>query len=123
MYKLCVILVATAVCAVLIAPAYADDDDKNSSGRRQWSGQAQLASRIVLPGDPLHPSRCAGPAAILGGAGLARSPRTVSWPAVPLPQSGRVIRSGPIHFHRSGRQDDQGPLLRKGRSRCGASPQ
>ena len=70
MYKLCVILVATAVCAVLIAPAYADDDDKNSSGRRQWSGQAQLASRIVLPGDPLHPSRCAGPAAILGGAGL-----------------------------------------------------
>ena len=70
MYRLCVTLVATAICAVLVVPAHADDEDDNSSGRRKWNGVAQLASRIVLPGDPLHPDRCAGPAAILGGAGL-----------------------------------------------------
>jgi hypothetical protein len=63
-------LIATAVCAALAIPAYADDERDTGARRRPWSGHAQLASRIVVPGDPLHPTRCDGPAAILGGAGL-----------------------------------------------------
>jgi hypothetical protein len=90
MYRLCVTLVATAVCAVFIAPAYADDEHENGFGRRQWSGLAQLASRIVLPGDPLHPDRCAGPAAILGGAGLTNL-------------LGQFLASSPIASTRTGR--------------------
>jgi hypothetical protein len=70
MNKRCVALIATVVCAAVVAPVYADDEDESGSRRRPWRGQAQLASRIVLPADPLHPARCAGAAAILGGAGL-----------------------------------------------------
>jgi hypothetical protein len=70
MYRLYVTLLATAVCTALAFPAYADDSGETGSGRRQWRGQAELASRIVLPGDPLHPARCQGAAVILGGAGL-----------------------------------------------------
>jgi hypothetical protein len=58
------------IAGFVVAPAYAEDQDASRSGRQQWSGQAQLASRIVLPNDPAHPVRCAGPAAIIGGAGL-----------------------------------------------------
>jgi hypothetical protein len=70
MYRLCVTFVLTAVWAAFAAAATADDSHEHGFGRRQWRGQAQVASRVVLPGDPLHPARCAGPAAILGGAGL-----------------------------------------------------
>jgi hypothetical protein len=70
MKTLFVTIIGTAVCAALVAPAFADDRHEAEPERRAWRGQAQVASRIVTPGDPLHPDRCAGPAAILGGAGL-----------------------------------------------------
>ena len=60
MYRLCVIFVGVVVFAGLVVPAHADDTDERDFGTRQWRGQAQVASRIVLPGDPLHPADAQG---------------------------------------------------------------
>jgi len=70
MFKLHVAFVGVLVCGAVVGLAQADNTNESGFGTRQWRGQAQVASRIVGPGDPLHPARCAGPAAILGGAGL-----------------------------------------------------
>ena len=45
--------------------------DRDRTARVPWKGQAQSASAVVTPGNPLYPDRCDGrPAAVAAGAGL-----------------------------------------------------
>jgi hypothetical protein len=65
--KFCVF--AVGIFATVGTTVLASNGDRTA--RLPWIGQAQLASVIVTPGNPLYPERCVGrPAAVVAGAGL-----------------------------------------------------